>query len=68
MYTQKIAVIFDYSQTVKSHNGSWPQSEIRPGKQILSNQNNLVVHLHHLYFIRLTEQGRYIILYSKDRL
>ena len=29
---------------------------------------NLVVHLHHLYFIRLTEHARYIILCSKDRL
>ena len=24
-----------------------------PGKQILPKQNNLVAHLHHLYFIRL---------------
>ena len=45
-------------------NHLWPQ-QIRRGKQILSNQNDLFAHLHHLYLIRVIGLSRNIILCYK---
>ena len=61
-----IELIFLYVHPIKPQQSPLITADVRLGKQIPPEKNNLFAHLHNLYFIRVIGQSRNIIVCYKD--